>query len=544
MEVLETSMTPQDVVTRIKSKLADAIEESEIIDEKHMIALKIDGSKIIALAHLLKDDLGFLYPVHITAVDFPEENQLEMVYHFSKMDFPYLLKVKFRIDRENPVVDSITPFWPAANWFERETYDMFGVKFKGHPDLRRILLPLDWVGYPLRKDFKLTEDYPWEKQVTTYYNPYEKNGWLGVPVSDTEMIIQLGPQHPVLHGTWKLVVKIDGDTIIDAWPDIGFIHRGIEKLVEGKRYVQILPITDRLCYATSMEGNILYMQLLERLMNVEVPLRAQYIRTIVLEIQRIISHLLWLAAYMNDLGTFHSLFLYTLREREYLLDLFEMLTGARLTYSYARLGGVKFDIPDGWFEKADRALNHMEKHIAEYFDLTTSNEAFLMRTKDIGVLPRDLAAKVGARGPVLRASGIKHDVRKTEPYLVYGDLDFEIPTCKGGDCLCRYTVRIEEIIQSIRIVRQAIEKIPSGEYKKRVQPKSVTGEATARIEAARGEYLMYIVGRGKPTPYRLAIESPAYMNISTLPYMLRGARYADLAAIVGAIDVCMAEVDR
>jgi len=541
---LEEPISPNDVFNAIKNKFSNIIKESEIVDDKHLIQFKIDGKHIVSFATFLKDEMHFIYPLHITAVDYPEDNELEMVYHFVKVNMPYLVRVKFRVPRDNPSVDSIAKVWPAANWFERETYDMFGVKFRGHPDLRRILLPQDWVGHPLRKDYKMDEDYHWEKQVKEYYNPYEEKGWLGVPVSDTEMIIQIGPQHPTLHGTWKLVIKVDGDTIVDAWPDIGFIHRGIEKLAEQKRYEQILPMTDRLCYATSMEGNVLYIQLIEKLMGIEVPLRAQYIRTIALELQRITSHLLWLGAYMGDLGTFHAMFLYPLREREYLLDLFEMLTGARLTYTYPRLGGVKADIPDGWLEKVKKTLDHIEKHLPEYHDMTISNEAFVMRTKGVGVLPKEVAAKVGARGPVLRASGIKHDTRKTEPYLIYGDLDFEIPTCKDGDCFCRYLVRVEEIMQSINIVRQAIEKIPSGEYRAKARAKAVEGEASARIEASRGEYLMYVVGRKKIQPYRLAIESPAYMNISTVPYMLRGARYADLAAIVGSIDVCMAEVDR
>lgn len=290
----------------------------------------------------------------------------------------------------------------------------------------------------------------------------------------------------------------------------------------------------------------------EDLLGVEVPERALWFRVILVEMQRIVSHLLWLAALMADLGTFHSMFLYPIREREKFLDLFEKASGARLTYSYIRIGGVGIfkhaeDIPESWFNDLRNVLTDFKHKVKEYLDMTEASESFHIRTENVGVLRGKAAIEAGATGPVLRAAGIKYDVRKIDPYLVYDQLDFEVPVGKRGDVYDRWWVRINEMLQSVRIIEQAIEEMPKqGPLRTKVPPAKMrgSGEGVGRTEDPRGEAIIYIVGNGRNTPYRIHIRSPTYINLSLLHFLLRRAKFADIAAIIGSLDPCMAEVDR
>ena len=365
-----------------------------------------------------------------------------------------------------------------------------------------------------------------------------------MPLEPVHMQLNLGPQHPSTHGVFRIVLSLDGERIVKAEPVLGYLHRGIEKLVEYRTYSQILPMFDRLDYVAALLNELVYVQAIEKLLEIEVPPRAEYVRIILCELQRIASHLMWCAAYGMDLGAITPFF-YLLREREIVLDIFEIVSGARLTPAFFRIGGVREDIPPGFIEKVDKFLDMFPKKLDDYDQLLTGNEIFLVRTKGVGVLSAEDAINFGVSGPVLRGSGVKFDIRRVEPYSVYDHFDFEIPTNESKDCFGRYAVRMEEMRQSTRIVRQALDKLPDGEVRAKV-PKSikVEGEHYSRIEASKGELGVYIKGDGSTNPYRLKIRAPAFVNLMALPKMLENSLVADVVAILGSIDICMGEVDR
>jgi NADH-quinone oxidoreductase subunit D len=365
-------------------------------------------------------------------------------------------------------------------------------------------------------------------------------------IGEGRMVVNFGPQHPSTHGVLRLVVEVEGERVLKIIPVIGYLHRGIEKIFENRTYVQGTPLTDRLDYLSSMANNMAYCRTVEDLLEVEVPERAEYIRVIVLELQRIASHLCSIGFYGNDLGVTFTAMMYTFRERERIIDLFESLCGARLTYNYVRIGGVREDLPQGFEEKARETLDIMEQKVDEYEEFFSDNEIFLRRTQGVGVLKPKDAVNLGATGPVLRGSGVKTDTRVTDPYTIYDRFDWEIITGKKGDCFSRYYVWLNEIRQSIGIVRQALKDLPEGEVRAKV-PKVIKpkpGEAYGRIESPRGELAFHIVSDGSPSPYRVKIRSPAFCNLSILPHMAEGWLIGDLIAILGSLDPVFGEVDR
>lgn len=358
------------------------------------------------------------------------------------------------------------------------------------------------------------------------------------------MVLNMGPQHPSTHGVLRLVVELEGERVISATPVLGYLHRGFEKLCENRTYVQVIPLTDRLDYLSSMGNNMVYVKAVEELAGIQVPERAEYIRVIALELQRLASHLLATGTFGQDLGAISPLF-YTFREREVILDLLEMLSGARLTYNYMRFGGVRGDLPNGFVERTREALRYLEPKIDEYETYLSDNEIFCMRTKGIGTLKPEDGINMGATGPMLRASGVKTDLRKDDPYTIYDRFDFNVITRKDGDCFARYEVRLDEMRESIKILEQALSNIPAGEVV--VKPKNVkppAGEVYSRIESPRGELGMYVVSDGTGNPYRLKIRSPAYSNLSCLPHIVKGIMVADLVAILGSVDIVLGEIDR
>ncbi|MEK6978248.1 MAG: NADH-quinone oxidoreductase subunit D [Candidatus Hydrothermarchaeota archaeon] len=358
------------------------------------------------------------------------------------------------------------------------------------------------------------------------------------------MVLNMGPQHPSTHGVLRLVVELEGERVVSATPVLGYLHRGFEKLCENRTYVQVIPLTDRLDYLSSMGNNMVYVKAVEELAGIQVPERAEYIRVIALELQRLASHLLATGTFGQDLGAISPLF-YTFREREVILDLLEMLSGARLTYNYMRFGGVRGDLPNGFVERTREALRYLEPKIDEYEAYLSDNEIFCMRTKGIGILTPEDGINMGATGPMLRASGVKTDLRKDDPYTIYDRFDFNVITRKDGDCFARYEVRLDEMRESIKILEQALSNIPPGEVV--VKPKNVkppAGEVYSRIESPRGELGMYVVSDGTGNPYRLKIRSPAYSNLSCLPYIVKGIMVADLVAILGSVDIVLGEIDR
>jgi NADH-quinone oxidoreductase subunit D len=359
-------------------------------------------------------------------------------------------------------------------------------------------------------------------------------------------IVNIGPFHPSSHGVFRMKVTLDGEVVIDVEPVFGYLHRGIEKLAEERTYTGVIPLTDRLDYLASMSNNLAYVLSVEKLAGVTVPERAEYIRVILAELQRMASHLISIGAFLNECGAFFTPFLYMFREREKIIDLFEMCSGQRLLYNYMRVGGFNQDVPDEFWPALKRFVDVMPGYFDEYERLLRENEVLLARSKGVGILPRELAIDCGISGPVLRGSGINWDIRKVDPYSVYNRLEFDIPTGTIGDCYDRYRVRMEEMRQSLRIVKQAMAQVPSGPVKAKVpyllHPPG--GEAYAHIEAPTGDLGFYLVSDNSIAPYRCHIRAPSLINLTALREMVVGWKIQDLIITFGSIAITMGEVDR
>lgn len=364
-------------------------------------------------------------------------------------------------------------------------------------------------------------------------------------IKTEQIVLNMGPQHPSTHGVLRVVVTLDGEVITDVKPDIGFLHRGMEKIAENRTYPQFIPYTDRMDYLSSVFNNQVYCEAVEKLMGIEVPERAQYLRVIAAELNRISSHLVWLGTFALDLGAL-SVFLYCFREREAIMSLFEDLCGARMALTYLRIGGVSHDLPDGWVEKSKDACKYLQNKLDENDALLTGNEIFLVRTRDIGILPADRCLAYGVSGPMIRSAGIPLDLRKKEPYEVYDRLDFDVITTNTADVLGRYLIRVEEMRQSLKIVEQALRVMPDGEIKAKVPRviKPPVGEVYHRIESPRGILGVYIESDGSTNPARLKWRSPCFVNLQPLNEMCRGWKIADVVAILGSVDIVLGEVDR
>ena len=360
-----------------------------------------------------------------------------------------------------------------------------------------------------------------------------------------EMLLNVGPQHPSTHGVFRLVVKIDGEIITEATPVIGYLHRGTEKLAEDLQYTQIIPYTDRLDYLASMTNNYVLCHAVETMMGIDVPDRAEYLRVLAMELGRISSHLVWWGTYLLDIGAI-SPFLYAFREREMIINLLNELSGARLTFNYMRVGGVKWDAPNGWIEKVREFIPYMREQLKGYHDLVTGNEIFMKRIIGVGTYTKEEALNYSLSGANLRCTGVKYDLRKNAPYSIYDRFDFDVPTRNEGDAWSRYHIRLEEIEESLKIIEQAVEQFPSSGAIMAKVPKIIKappGEAFVRIEAPRGELGCYIASDGKKEPYRLKFRRPSFYNLQILPKLLKGENIANLITILGAIDIVLGEVD-
>ena len=366
-----------------------------------------------------------------------------------------------------------------------------------------------------------------------------------MPLKTEPVVINFGPQHPSTHGVFRMRVTFDGEVITDLEPVVGYLHRGIEKLAEGRTYTQNIVLADRLDYVASMTNEFAYVLAVEKLAGIEVPERAEYLRVIMAELMRIASHVIGVGTFLNDLGAFFTPLLYMFREREKILDLFEMVCGQRMTYNYFRIGGVAMDIPEEFIPALRKFLREMPRYIDEYDQLLKENEIVLARTRGIGILPKDMAISSSASGPVLRGSGVKWDLRKNDPYSVYPRFDFEIPTGTVGDAYDRYRVRIEEMRQSVRILEQAVEGLPGGEVRAKVPRvfRPPKGEAYGHIEGPKGELGFYLVSDGSDKPYRFHIRRPSLINLTALRDMVVGLKLADAIITLGSIDICLGEVD-
>ncbi|WP_462410244.1 NADH-quinone oxidoreductase subunit D [Neobacillus sp. Marseille-QA0830] len=360
-----------------------------------------------------------------------------------------------------------------------------------------------------------------------------------------EMVLNVGPQHPSTHGVFRLVVKLDGEIITEATPVIGYLHRGTEKIAENLQYTQIIPYTDRMDYLSAMTNNYVICHAVETMMNIQVPERAEYLRVLAMELNRVASHLVWWGTYLLDLGA-TSPFIYAFREREMIINLLNELSGGRLTYNYMRVGGVKWDAPEGWIEKVKEFVPYMRKQLEGYHSLVTGNEIFLNRVKGIGKYTKEDALNYSLSGTNLRCTGVKWDLRKDEPYSIYDRFDFDVPTRDSGDAWARYQCRLAEIGESLKIVEQAAEQFPQDGGILAKVPKIIKvpkGEAYVRIEAPRGEIGCYINSDGKKEPYRLKFRRPSFYNLQILPKLLKGENIANMVTILGAIDIVLGEVD-
>lgn len=364
---------------------------------------------------------------------------------------------------------------------------------------------------------------------------------------DTESIsINFGPHHPSTHGVFRMVVRLDGETVVDVEPKIGYLHRGIEKLAEERTYLQIIPLVDRLDYVCPMTNEQAFCLAVEKLGAIEVPERAEYIRVIMAELTRIMSHVLAVGFLWNELGATFTPMIYAYRQREYLQDLFELASGARMFHNYMRPGGVVADLPDGWVARARKQLAEFERFLDQFETLMTENEIFLARTIDVGVLPPDLAINCGISGPVLRATGVAYDLRRADPYSIYERFKFEIPTRSHGDTFDRYCQYFAEMRQSLSIIHQALNRLPVGPVfnEKAKRLRLPAGEAYGHIESPKGDLGFYIVSDGKPQPYRFHIRSTCLLNLTALRQMVIGQKLQDLVIIFGSLNVTMADIDR
>ncbi len=441
-------------------------------------------------------------------------------------------------------IDSVTSVYKAADWHERETYDMLGIKFKGHPNLRRLFNPSTFEGHPLRKGYPLDkeQDFDEDKEMALDKNalePYE------LASGETLMHMNIGPQHPSMHGVLRVRILASEEIVHAAYPVLGYLHRGIEKIAENMSYTQFVPYVDRLDYVSAMMNEAGYIGAVEKLMGINAPERAQYLRVIAMELNRIASHQTWLTAFGFDIGAITPAF-YGLRDREEIVRIFEDMCGARMMFNYFCVGRVTGDMDESLVAKTADLVEVLPERIDEYEELLTGNEILKARTQGVGVLKKKDAMELGATGPVIRGSGVEYDVRKNHPYSIYDKFKFEIPTRKEGDAYARYQVRMAEMRQSTKILRQALDGIPQGEISAKV-PRMITpppGSVYNSVETPRGELGFYVISDGMKNPYRIRIRSPTFSNISVIPHLAPGLKFQDFLITCGSLDTVMGEVDK
>lgn len=530
--------------------------------------LEIPKEDIVRVLTTFRQAERFDFLMDVCGVDYPARpRRFDVVYHMFSSKDAARLRIKCQVG-EGETIESAIKVWRGADWFEREAYDMFGIVFTGHPNLRRILTHHQFVGHPLRKDYEADAQQHCTSVLPIHFD--NEPGIDGAVLNEKYVPLNIGPSHPATHGTLRLMVELDGETIVRAMPEIGYLHRCFEKMAETHPYNQVIPYTDRLNYCSAPMNNVGYCKAVEKLLGVEIPPKAQAMRVVLCELSRIIDHIIAVGTGGVDLGALSAFFhLFTYREKVY--TLFEKLCGARLTVAMTRVGGMAQDAPEGWFDDVLAFCKEMRAGVDEISSLMLDNKIFIKRTQGVCPVTAAEAVQWGYTGPMLRACGVNLDLRKAQPYYGYDGLNFDVPVGTSGDIYDRYLVRIEEMRQSIRIIEQICKAPPAGDYT--IRDKGIVlpdkkdvygnieglmnhfmlvikglrppiGETYEATEAANGELGFYLISDGSANPYRLKVRPPCFAIYQSFPTVVKGSMIADAIATVASMNLIAGELDR
>jgi NADH dehydrogenase I D subunit len=575
---IELTGTDQALGKTLAEEFGEAVTQAE--NTSDMLTFQVAPERVREVLYFLKtgSEPKFLRLDDLTAVDESARREREkypdftLNYQLLSFDAASRVRLKVPLAGPEPSIRTITDIWPAADWYEREVYDMFGIRFEGHPRLWRLLMPHDWEGHPLRKGYpdRATDLPPYTHLDAQRHQPRDAGEYMAGRLSEDQFVLNLGPHHLSTHGLIRFILALKGEEITALDTDIGYHHRAAEKIGERQSWHQFIPYTDRIDYLTGVANNLTYLLAVEQLAGIKVPDRAQFIRVMLTEFFRLSNHLVWFSTYPHDTGAMTPNF-YCFAEREKIMDLVELITGGRLHPSWFRLGGVAMDLPEGWKELVDNFVKVFPGRLQEFEALITKNPIFEARTRDVGYLSKQDAMEWGVSGPNLRASGLEWDLRKKMPYSGYEAFDFDIPYATAGDCYARYLVRVEEMRQSLRIIEQAANHMPPGcylsdDYRYIIPPKEETltdietlihhfinvtrgakiprGEAYVATEHPRGEQGVYAASDGLHRAYRLRFRSPGFAHVQAVPLMAVGHLLSDLIAIFGSIDFILPDIDR
>ena len=556
--------TMEQIQTDVKQRFPN--KKLEFLKMNDNNVMEVSKEDVIPVLQHLKSTGRFDFFMQMTAVDYPNrEKRFDVVYElFSSRDFSRL-RIKTQLG-ENESIPTAQYIWKAADWFERETYDMYGIRFEGHPNLKRLLVHQQFKGWPLRKDYPADLQQHCTEALPIHFDNdpnYVDDGRDLVPLN-------IGPSHPATHGTLRVMVQLDGERVHRANVELGYLHRCFEKMAETHPYNQVIPYTDRLNYCSAPMNNVGYCKAVEKMLGVEVPAKAQAMRVILCELSRIIDHIVCIAANAVDLGALTGFFhLFTYREMVY--SIFEKLCGARLTVSLTRIGGMANDAPPNWYKDILEFCDKMSKGVDEIELLLSGNKIWMQRTQGVGKISIEEAIEWGYTGPCLRATGMGLDLRKATPYYGYDQLDFDIPVGTSGDVYDRYLVRVAEMRESIKIIRQVCKNIPEGDYTIRdkdiVLPEKrevygnieglmnhfmlivkglrpPAGEIYDATEAANGELGFYLVSDNSARPYRLKVRPPCFAIYQSFSKQITGGLVADVIAVLGSMNLIAGELDR
>jgi NADH-quinone oxidoreductase subunit C/D len=583
---------PQNVSPDLRSEIQPWLIGSVLLEEltaDEITTLWAEAKDLMSLCDVLRFKLNqpFDFLFDLTAIDettrqhnvIPQRRDFTVVYLLRSYERNQDIRIKVALPQDGKELNSISSIWPNANWYEREVWDLFGIKFTGHPCLRRIMMPTTWKGHPLLKThparatemgkYSLPDDIRDLEQEALKFNPAD---WGLKPQGDPEefMWLNLGPNHPSVHGVFRIMLQLDGEEIVEAIPDIGYHHRGAEKMAERQSWHSYIPYTDRIDYLGGVMNNLPYVMAVEKLAGIVVPERVKVIRVMLCEMFRILSHLLFYGTFAQDIGSLSPIF-YMFVDREKLFGIVEAITGARMHPAWFRIGGLAADLPKGWDKMVTEWLDYMPARMADYDQMVMQNSLVKKRAVGIGAYDTATAIDWGVTGPGLRATGFDWDLRKKRPYSGYENFDFEVPLGTRGDSYDRCAVRVEEIRQSMRIIRQCVQNMPEGPYKAdhvltTPPPKDRTmqdidtliphflgvswgpvipaGEAMMEVEATKGSNAYYLTSDASTMSYRTHIRTPSFPHLQMIPVMAKGQMIADLIATIGSIDFVMADVDR